>query len=244
MANAFQIKQDICEVGRRIWLRGFVAANDGNISGKVDDNEIICTPTGVSKGFLTPEMLATVDGTGRQVRGDLKVSSETAMHIMAYRARPDIGAVVHAHPPIATGFAVAGLALDQCVLPEVVVTLGGVPLSPYGLPSSQELPDAIEPYIKQSNVVLMANHGIVAVGDNIMQAYYRMETVEHFAKILMTAVQLGNVNLFSPDRVTELENLRKRFGINGPSISCTLPTQIAGTRTGTAPDARDANSNR
>ncbi len=239
MANAFQIKQDICEAGRRVWMRGFVAANDGNISGKVDDDEIIVTPTGVSKGFLEPEMLSTVDGAGRQVRGSMKISSETAMHIMAYNARPEIGAVLHAHPPVATGFAVAGLSLDQCVLPEVVVSLGGVPLSPYGLPSSKELPEAIEPYIKQSNVVLMANHGVLAVGENVMQAYYRMETVEHFAKILLTAVQLGQVNLFSPERVAELEEIRKNFGIGGPMTSCTFPNQVAGTRTGKTPDARD-----
>lgn len=240
MANAFQIKHDICEVGRRIWIREYVAANDGNISGKVDDNEFIVTPTGVSKGFLKPEMLATVDGTGRQIRGELKISSETSMHMMAYRARPDIGAVVHAHPATATAFAVSGLSLDQCVLPEVVVSLGGIPLAPYGLPSSLELPESIEPYIKQANVVLMANHGVVVVGADLMQAYHRLETVEHFAKILLASVQLGQVNLFSPERVAELEELRGKFGISGPAISCTRPDQVAGARTAPAPDQRDA----
>ncbi len=238
MANAFQIKQDIIEAGRRIWQRGFVAANDGNLSGKVDDNEIICTPTGVSKGFLTPDMLATVDGTGRQLRGELKMSSETKMHMMVYRVRPDAGAVVHAHPPVATGFAVAGLSLDQCVLPEVVVSLGGIPLSPYGLPSSDELPEAMEPYARKSNVILMANHGLLAIGEDVMQAYYRLETVEHFAKILLTAVQLGQVNLFSKDRVAELEKLRSQFGISGPSVACTNPSAIGGAPTGRAPDGR------
>ncbi|HPO08972.1 MAG TPA: class II aldolase/adducin family protein, partial [bacterium] len=135
--NAFQAKQDILEAGRRIWIRGFVAANDGNISARVSDDEILCTPTGVSKGFMDPAMIATVDGEGRQIRGEWKVSSEAKMHLAVYRKRPDVHAVVHAHPPTATGFAVAGISLDQCVLPEVLVTLGGIPLAPYGLPGSE-----------------------------------------------------------------------------------------------------------
>lgn len=234
--NAFQAKQDIIEAGRRIWLRGFVAANDGNISARVADDEILCTPTGVSKGFLEPAMIATIDAEGRQRRGEWKVSSEILMHLMVYRRRSDIHAVVHAHPPTATGFAVAGISLDQCVLPEVLITLGGVPLAPYGLPSSPELPSAMEPYIEKASVVLMANHGVIAMGRDVMEAYYRMETVEHFARILLTAIQLGHVNVLGPERVDELTKLREKFNISGVHVACDPGASVGPARTGQAPE--------
>ncbi len=234
--NAFQAKQDIIEAGRRIWIRGFVAANDGNISARIADDEILCTPTGVSKGFLDPAMIATVDMEGRQRRGEWKVSSEILMHLMVYRKRPDVNAVVHAHPPTATGFAVAGIALDQCVLPEVLITLGGVPLAPYGLPSSPELPSVMEPYIEKANVVLMANHGVLSVGKNVMEAYYRMETVEHFAKILLTAIQLGHVNILGKERLDELAQLRKKFNISGVTYTCDPRASVGPARTGIVPE--------
>ncbi|HPA47922.1 MAG TPA: class II aldolase/adducin family protein [bacterium] len=234
--NAFQAKQDILEAGRRIWIRGFVAANDGNISARVSDDEILCTPTGVSKGFMDPAMIATVDGEGRQIRGEWKVSSEAKMHLAVYRKRPDVHAVVHAHPPTATGFAVAGISLDQCVLPEVLVTLGGIPLAPYGLPGSEELPTAMETYIEKANVILMANHGVLSMGKNVMEAYYRLETVEHFAKILLAAVQLGNVNILSPERVNELKDLRERFNLTGVLYACNRQTNVGPAATGPAPE--------
>lgn len=236
--NAFQAKQDIIEVGRRIWIRGFVAANDGNISARVADDEILCTPTGVSKGFMEPAMIATVDAGGQQRRGEWKVSSEVLVHLMAYRKRPDVYAVVHAHPPTATGFAVAGISLDQCVLPEVLITLDGVPLAPYGLPSSPELASAMEPYIEKANVVLMANHGVIAMGRNVMEAYYRMETVEHFAKVLLTAIQLGHVNLLGQERVDELAKLREQFNISGVHYACDVRADVGPAKTGQAPDFR------
>lgn len=236
--NAFQAKQDIIEAGRRIWIRGFVAANDGNISARVADDEILCTPTGVSKGFLEPAMIVTVDAEGRQRRGESKVSSEIQMHLMVYRKRPDVHAVVHAHPPTATGFAVAGISLDQCVLPEVLITLGGIPLAPYGLPSSAELPTAMEPYIEKASVVLMANHGVIAMGKDVMEAYYRMETVEHFAKVLLTAIQLGHVNVLGEERVEELTKLREKFNLSGVHYTCDVRAGVGPAQTGQAPDFR------
>ncbi|MFH1738075.1 MAG: class II aldolase/adducin family protein [bacterium] len=236
--NAFQAKQDILEAGRRIWMRGFVAANDGNISARVADDEILCTPTGVSKGFMEPAMIATVDAEGQQRRGEWKVSSEIKMHLMVYRKRPDVNAVVHAHPPTATGFAVTGISLDQCVLPEVLVTLGGIPLAPYGLPSSDELPAVMESYIEKANVVLMANHGVLSTGKDVMEAYYRLETVEHFAKILLTAIQLGHVNVLGPERVDELARLREKFNLSGVLYSCDRSAKVGPAQTGQTPDCR------
>jgi len=234
--NAFQAKQDIIEAGRRIWMRGFVAANDGNISARVADDEILCTPTGVSKGFMELPMIATVDANGRQVRGEWKVSSEVKMHLRVYQKRKDINAVVHAHPPTATGFAVSGLSLDQCVLPEVLVTLGGIPLAPFGLPSSEELPDSMESFIESANVILMANHGVISMGKDVMEAYYRLETVEHFAKILLTAVQLGQVNILSPERVNQLTELRQNFGLSGVTYACDPKSRVGPAQIGKTPE--------
>ncbi len=234
--NAFQAKQDIIEAGRRIWVRGYVAANDGNISARVADDEVLCTPTGVSKGFMEPAMIATVDGEGRQIRGEWKVSSEVKMHLRVYQQRKDINAVVHAHPATATGFAVSGLSLDQCVLPEVLVTLGGVPLAPFGLPSSEELPDSMESYIQSANVILMANHGVISMGKDVMEAYYRLETVEHFAKILLTSIQLGQVNILAPERVDQLTKLRQGYGLSGVLYACDPRSRVGSAKTGTTPD--------
>ena len=142
--SPYEIKKEICEIGRRIYNDGFVAANDGNISVKVNDNEFYCTPTGVSKGFMTPDMIIRIDGTGKKLEGKLNPSSEIKMHLRVYRERPDVNAVVHAHPPIATAFTVAGVDLDQYILPEAVLTIGAVPTCDYGTPSTEEIPDSLE----------------------------------------------------------------------------------------------------
>lgn len=223
MTNVFEAKNQIVEIGRRVWQKGWVAANDGNISCRIDDNEYVCTPTGVSKGFMEVSDLIVVDGQGRKRSGGpLNPSSEIKMHFFVYRNRPDIGAVVHAHPPISTAFAVAGLSLDQCILPEVVALMGRIPLADYGLPSTDEIPQSIEPYVKNHSAVLLANHGALAWGKDLTQAYYRMETMEHFANILLAAVQLGKVNFFSKDQVSALEGLRERFGLNDPFTGCNV----------------------
>jgi L-fuculose-phosphate aldolase len=175
--------EDIVEVGRRIYINGFVAANDGNISVRVGDDEIITTPTGVSKGFLTPDMLVKVNMDGQKISGNLRPSSEIKMHIEVYKQRSDVRAVVHAHPITATGFAVAGIPLEKCVLPEVVLSLGSIPIAKYGTPSTMELPEAINEFLPTCDAVLLANHGALTVGVDVFNAYYKMETLEHFAKM-------------------------------------------------------------
>lgn len=223
MFNIFQAKQEIIEIGRRVWQKEWVAANDGNISCRISDDEVLCTPTGVSKGFLSIEDLIVVDLQGRKKYGGvLNPSSEIKMHLYVYRERPDVRAVCHAHPPTSTGFAVAGISLDQCVLPEVVALMGQIPCAVYGLPSTEEIPQAIAPYVKNNNAVLLANHGALSWGENLMQAYYRMETMEHFAKILLVAIQLGRVNTFTPDQVKGLESLREKFGLSGAFTGCNI----------------------
>ncbi|RJP34376.1 MAG: class II aldolase/adducin family protein [Candidatus Omnitrophota bacterium] len=239
MTNIYEAKQQIVEIGRRMWTKEWVAANDGNISCKISDDEFVCTPTGVSKGFLDVGDLIIVDREGRKrAGGPLKPSSEIKMHLFVYRERPDVQAVCHAHPPTATGFAVAGLSLDQCVLPEVVALIGQIPTVPYGLPSTDEIPQAIAPYVKTNNAVLLANHGALSWGDNLMQAYYRMETMEHFAKILLVAIQLGKVNVFSRDQVAALESLRDRFGLQGAFTGCNVNTPAIPVKTGAVLDVK------
>ncbi len=214
-SSAFAARREICEMGRRIYQRGFVAANDGNLSARLGVDRILCTPTGVSKGFLTEEMLATCDMDGTQVSGPMKISSEIRMHLEAYRLRPDVAAVVHAHPPTATGFAVAGLELTECVLPEVIVLLGGVPLAPYGTPGGPDIFEPMRPLLVKYDAVLMANHGAVTLGKSVQEAHFKMETVEHFARIVLVSRQLGATNTLDSDQVRELIELRARFGISG-----------------------------
>jgi len=212
--NERAMREEICEIGRRIWQREYVAANDGNISVRLNDREILATPTGVSKGFLTPDMLVVIDREGNKLRGTMKPSTELKMHRAFYDARPDVRSVCHAHPVTATGFAVAGIPLDRCTLPEVVIGLGAVPLAKYGVPGTDELTqDIMENYVHDYDAFLLANHGIVTIGHTLMSAYYKMETTEHFAKISLVARQLGNENVFSPARAEELVEARKRYGV-------------------------------
>ena len=207
------VRREICEVGRRIYQRGYVAANDGNISVRVSEDRVLCTPTGVSKGFISEDMLCICDLEGRQVAGHLKISSEIRMHLEVYKLRPDIHAVAHAHPPTATGFAVAGVDLTQCILPEVIVSLGGIPLAAYGTPGGPDIFEPMRPLLKMYDAVLMANHGVVTLGRDAMDAHFKMETVEHFARIALVAHQLGSVKTLDPRQVAELIELRQRFGI-------------------------------
>lgn len=221
MNSIHMVRREICEVGRRIYQRGYVAANDGNISVRIAEDRVLCTPTGVSKGFISEDMLCVCDLDGRQVAGHLKISSELRMHLEIYRLRTDIHSVVHAHPPTATGFAVAGMDLTQCVLPEVIVSLGGIPLAAYGTPGGPEIFEPMRPLLKEYDAVLMANHGVVTLGRDAMDAHFKMETVEHFARIALVAHQLGSVKTLAPKHVDELIDLRQRFGIQGRP-SCRL----------------------
>ena len=220
MPSEYQVRKDIVEIGRRIWLRGYVAANDGNISVRMGPDEFLATPTGVSKGFMTPEMLIKVNGRGDRIAGDLKPSSEIKMHLGVYRERMDINAVVHAHPPTSTAFAVAGIPLSKCVLPEVIITLGGIPLTEYGTPSTEEIPNAISKYLKDHNAFLLENHGALTLGTDVFNAYHRMETMEHFAVISLAARQLGGEKELSPSRVRQLMEVRENLGIKGVHPGC------------------------
>lgn len=217
-----QLRTDICEVGRRLWWRGFVASNDGNISVRIAADRLLMTPTSVSKGFMTPEMMVITDLDGALVSGapGRKPSSEILMHLVAYRERPDVGAVVHAHPPLSTGFAVAGVPLDRAVLAEVVTTLGSIPIAAYGTPSTTELADAVRPLVKSHDGLLLANHGALALGRDLFGAYYKMETIEHFAQISLVARQLGREHLLSREEVNRLQDLRGRYGIAAPAPIC------------------------
>ena len=218
-----QLRADIVEAGRRLYSRGFVASNDGNISARIDDQRLITTPKSVSKGFMTPDMMVIVDYAGKKIAGDRDPSSELPMHLEIYRNRPDANAVVHAHPPMATGFAVAGIPLTRAVLAEVITTLGSIPIAEYGTPSTPELPDAVRKYIKAHDGMLLANHGAVTCGPSVMAAYYKMETIEHFAKISLVARMLGGENLISRQEVERLQGLRGMYGIESPAPLCTDP---------------------
>lgn len=213
-------RADIVEIGRRLYARGYVASNDGNISVRLDDERLLTTPKSVSKGFMTPEMMVITDYQGRKLSGPRDPSSELLMHLEVYRNRPDVRAVVHAHPPLATGFAVAGIALDRAVLAEVVTTLGSIPIAEYGTPSTQELADAVRKYIKAYDGLLLANHGALTVAGELFAAYYKMETIEHFAKISLVARTLGRENLLSREEVQRLQKLRGTYGIAAPAPIC------------------------
>ena len=215
MKSAYEIKKEICEVGHALYALGFVAANDGNISVKVSENEYYCTPTGVSKGDLTPDMIIKVDRNGNKLEGKLNPSSEIKMHMRVYQERPDVNAVVHAHPPVATAFTVAGIDLDQYILPEAVLTIGDVPTCDYGTPSTMEIPDSLDPYLQNHDAFLLRNHGALTVGCNLTKAFFIMEEVEFNAVICKHAMDLGAVHEISNDQLKKLMELRKKMGLPG-----------------------------
>lgn len=218
-SSLYTLRREIVEAGRRVYNRNFVASNDGNISARVDQRRVIITPSGVSKGFLEPNDLIVVNYEGKVLEGRKKPSSEVFMHLRIYKERPDVNGVVHAHPPKATGFAVAGIPLTQCVLPEVIVALGGIPLAEYGTPGTEEFYEPVLKYLKDYEAFLLENHGALTIGPDVMAAYYKMETLEHFAHIAFTAIQLGNLNSLKETDVQKLLDLRKRFGIK-TQVSC------------------------
>jgi L-fuculose-phosphate aldolase len=212
MPSEYQLKEQMCEVGRRVYHKGFAAANDGNISYRLNDREILCTPTMVSKGFMKPADLCKVDYEGKQLAGARKRSSEILLHLAVYKNRPDVKAVVHCHPPHATAFAVARQPVPQCVLPEVEVFLGEVPTAVYETPGTQKFAETIVPHLKSSNTVILANHGTITFGPDLEKAYWNSEIIDAYCKILILAKQLGNVNYFSQQQTKELLDLKKRLG--------------------------------
>lgn len=215
----FEAKKLICEIGKRMYDRGYVAANDGNISIKVGPNTIWCTPTGVSKGFMSPDMLVKMTLDGKVISGKLKPSSEVKMHIRVYKENPEVNAVTHAHPPVATSYAIAGIQLDKALLPEAVVLLGNVPVAKYATPGTQEVPDSIAPYCRDYNAVLLANHGALTWGSDGIEAYHRMESLEHYANILMyTGNIINKSNELNCEQVGELLQIREKMGIKAGGI--------------------------
>ena len=216
-------RREICNIGRSMYRRGFVVACEGNLSARLDANRILLTPAGTCKGLLAPEDLLVTDLEGRVVSGAGRPSSEILMHLLFYRSRPDVGAVCHAHPPIATGFASAGRALEEAVLPEVIMELGTIPLAPYGTPGTMELPARLQPLVRSHDAILLENHGVVTCGPDLVTAYYRMETVEHFAHVLWTAETLGGPRLLPRAEVRKLIALQSPHAIESAPEAAKMP---------------------
>ena len=216
-----QHRKELCLVGRWMYEREYIVACEGNLSVRLSAERILTTPTCMNKGMLEPEDLVVVDLEGRHLEGARSMSSEVLMHLLFYRMRADVMAVCHAHPVTATGFATAGRALDQALLPEVVIGLGKVPLVRYGTPGTPDLSAAIEPYVQHYDALLLANHGAVTCGADLLTAFYRMETVEHTAKITLAAENAGTPKLFSSREVAKLMAARARYGVQSPPGSGT-----------------------
>lgn len=226
-----ELKEDICEVGRRLYGHGYIAAMEGNISIRISEEEVLSTPAGVCKGYLTPDMIVSCDFSGKRMEGSQRVSTEIAMHLTVYRARPDVRAVVHAHPPKSTAFAVAGVPLNRAVLAEVIVTLGCVPLAEYGTPSTKQLADSVDRLVRTSDGLLLSNHGALTVGKDVLEAYYKMEVVEHFAEISLISRLLGGERLLPRDEVSRLLELRQGvYQLQGPpgGEACPVPAEAEG----------------
>ena len=206
-----QHRNDIIDICKRVHSNGWVASNDGNISIRIGPNAVLCTPTGMSKGYLTTDQLVKVDMDGNKLEGELEASSEVKIHLDVFKNKKGINSAVHAHPPYSTAYAVAGIPLDQCVIPEIIVSLGSIPLTKYGTPSTQEIPESIRKYLPDHNAFLLENHGAFAIGNDVHQAYYRMESMELFAKISLLARTLGNVNTISEENVQKIMDMRSNW---------------------------------
>lgn len=208
-----QLREEIVRVGRLVFEKGWIAANDGNITARLDEERLVATPTGICKGMMKPEDLILCDLNGAKISGHRECTSEVAMHLTIYRMRPDVQSVLHAHPPVATGFACAGRALNVGLLPEIVISLGSVPLADYGLPGTPALTEGMLPYISKYDALLMANHGAVAYGQDVFQAFFRMEMVEHYARILLVAELLGGARALPRVEVQKLFDSRTRYKV-------------------------------
>jgi len=220
MKSEQEHKEHIVEIGRRLYERGLIVAGDGNVSVRVPDG-ILTTPRSVCKGFLTPDMIVKMSPDGQtKIAGTHNASTELSMHLLIYQIRPDVNAVVHAHPPCGTGYAAAGYALDKALISEVILTLGCIPLAGYGTPSTDELTDAMRPFVKNHDALLMANHGAVAYGSTLESAFGRMETLEHFAKISLVAKILGRENEIGKEEVNKLIELREQAGYMSKDMRC------------------------
>lgn len=212
----FKLKEQMAEIGRRIWLKGFCAGNEGNHSYRLSEDRVLCTPSLISKGNLKPDDMCVVDMDGKQISGKRKRTSEILLHLAIYKERSDVRAVIHSHPPHATAFAIAGIELPTCIHPEAEVFLGPVKTAKYVTPGDTRLGESIKPYIKDSNTILLGNHGVVCYGPDLEDAYYKLEIVDAYARILLLTKQLGSVRPLGSQEMTELLDLKTRFGMSDP----------------------------
>ncbi len=216
-----ELREDLVRVCHSIYQKGWAAANDGNVSIRISGGHILCTPTGISKGFVTVEDLIICDCDGNKLAGERDRTSEILMHVMIYSLRPDVQAIVHAHPPVATGFAVAGRSLDKALLPEAIVNLGAVPLASYGLPGTPALSEGMRPFVSEYDAILLENHGCTSYGRDVWEAFFRMETVEHLARVTFVAEMLGGAKPLPRAEVEKLFAARPRYNVN--SATCMRP---------------------
>ncbi len=223
MLDEKEIREAFCEVGRRVWTKDYIASNDGNFSFRLDENRVLCTPTMISKGFMKPEDMVIVDLEGNQLAGKRRATSEVRIHLFVYRHRPDVHAVVHVHPPHATAFAVAQRELPKCVLPEIEIFLGEIPLAPYATTGTWEFAQSIAPWVARHDAFLLTNHGAVTVGKDPFDAYYKMETLDQYCRILLLAGRVGDWNRIDGAGMRDLLNLKAKLGIpdtRGATPSC------------------------
>lgn len=218
MVNVHKIKQEICEIGDRIYKKGFAAANDGNISYRMSEKEVVCTPTMINKGFMKPDDLCTVDMEGNQLSGKRKRTSEIMLHLAIMKERPEIKSVVHCHPPHATAFGIAREPIPQCVLPEVEIFLGDVPITQYAIPGGKEFADTILPFVHKTNIIVLANHGTVSFGETVEKAYWWTEVLDAYCRMLMLARGLGRVNYFTEPEAKALLELKDKWGYKDPRL--------------------------
>jgi L-fuculose-phosphate aldolase len=214
----WKLREQMCEIGRRVYAKGFAAANDGNISYRLADDRVLCTPTRVSKGFMKPDDLCIVDMDGKQVSGKRNRSSEILLHLTILKARPDVRSCVHCHPPHATAFAVAHEPIPKCTMPEFEVFLGEVAITPYETPGGQKFADTVLPYCKDTDTIILANHGTITYGSDLEDAYFKTEIIDAYCRILILAKQLGRVNYYSDEKAAELIKLKPGLGIADPRL--------------------------
>ncbi len=220
MKSESEHRQEMVAVGRRMYQRGYVAATDGNISVRLDGERLLLTPSGVCLGEMSPEDLVIVDREGRPVDAAQRPSSELPMHLEVYGQRPDVSAVIHAHPPLATAFTVAGISLAQCVIPEVVLTMGTIPTTQYATPSTEQGREQVRELIRCYDALILDRHGTLTIGPDLINAYRRLEKVEHAAQVTLAARQLGNIRTLPPEEVRRLEAMRAQMGLGENVISC------------------------
>lgn len=229
MANEYQLRQEICEIGRRLWIKGFCAGNEGNISARVDSRTVLCTPTLVSKGFIKPADICKVDFSGKQIEGTKRRTSEILLHLKIYEARDDISAIVHCHPPHLTAFAVARREIPLCVSPEMEIFVGNVPIAEYATPGTDELAESILAHVGTANTMLLANHGAVSWSKSVEDAFFKMEVAESYCRVLLLAGHLGGAAQIPSAQVKDLLEIKKGLGItddprlkNGEYENCDL----------------------